>query len=400
MSAIKDIKGRKIYDSRGNPTIEVDVILEQGIIGRASVPSGASTGKTEVFKITDIKQALTNIESLKQNLVNQNASDQEKLDLLMINIDGSKRKNNLGGNVILALSLAICNAAANEKKIPLFRYINSISGINLSEFKMPIPYFNIINGGKHSDNNLPFQEFMVVPQIDGTFSQKLEAGVNVYQHLKKDLKEKNLTTNVGDEGGFAPQISVNEEAMELLVDAIEHTGLKPNEDMTIALDVAASSIPDLNAVTYPSSPIDYFEKILDEYPISSIEDPLIEDDVNGWVEITKRLGNKINIVGDDIFTTNPEIFEKYAKMGIANTILIKPDQIGTLTETIKTIKLARAHNYKVMISHRSGETESAFISDLAVGAGADYIKSGAPSRGERVAKYNQLLRIEEDLNSK
>ena len=398
MSTIKDIKGRKIFDSRGNPTLEVDVMLSSGVLGRASVPSGASTGKTEVFKLTDIKQAITNVEVLKPNLLNQEAFEQEKLDLLMINTDGTKQKKNLGGNVILAISLAICEAAAKEKNVPLYQYINSISGIDLPKFSLPTPYFNIINGGKHSDSNLPFQEFMIVSKLEGSFSQKLDAGVDVFQHLKKDLKEKNLSTNVGDEGGFAPAIGSNEEAMEILVDAIEHTGFVSNKDMSIALDVAASSIPDLNAVTYPLSPIAYYEKILEEYPISSIEDPLREDDLNGWIEITKKLGGKINIVGDDVFTSNPEIFEKDAKLGIANTILIKPDQIGTLTETLRSIKIARANNYKIMISHRSGETESTFIADLAVGIGADYIKSGAPSRGERISKYNQLLRIEEGLN--
>lgn len=400
MSAIKDIKARKIYDSRGNATLEVDMYLSSGIRGRASVPSGASTGKTETLKLQDINQSITNVAILKNSLIGQDVTAQEKNDLLMINTDGTKQKKNLGGNVILAVSLAMCDAAAKEAKVSLYQYINSISGIKLDSFRLPTPLFNIVNGGKHADSRLPFQEFMIMPKTNGTFAQKLDTGVTVYHHLKDHLKQMNLSTNVGDEGGFAPNLNSNEEAMEVIVDAIEGAGLVPGKDVALALDVAASAIPDLNAVTYPLSPIAYYEKILTEYPIDLIEDPLDEEDWTGWQKITQALGGQIKIVGDDIFTTNPELFAKGIEMHAANSVLIKPDQIGTLTETLRTIRLARDNNYNVVISHRSGETESTFIADLAVGVGANFIKSGAPCRGERVAKYNQLLRIEEEILSK
>lgn len=397
MSAIKDIKSRKILDSRGNYTLEVDVFLNSGVVGRASVPSGASTGSHEVFKFADIEQSMKNVEVLKQHLVGQDASNQDKLDLLMINTDGTKQKKTLGGNVILALSLAICEASARESKIPLYKYINQISGVRLSNFELPTPLFNIINGGKHADNTLSIQEFMIVPEVKGSYRSKLEAGVKVFHQLKKDLLKMNLSTNVGDEGGFAPKLNSNEEAMEVIVEAISHLGMKPGSDISLALDVAASSIADLKAMTYPLSPIDYYEKIATEYPIVSIEDPLGEDQWEDWHEITSRIGNRVNIVGDDIFTTNPELIEKGIRGAVANSVLIKPDQIGTLSETFRAIRLAQENKLDVMISHRSGETESTFISDLSVGVGAKYIKTGAPSRGERVAKYNQLLRIEEHL---
>ncbi len=398
MSAIKEIKGRKIFDSRGNPTIEVDVTLASGAFGQESVPSGASTGSHEVFKLENIEQAVKNVEILKQSLINQEAQDQEKLDLLMINVDGTKQKKNIGGNTILAVSLAICEAAAKELDIPLFSYINKISGVKMQSFQMPTPLFNIINGGKHADSNLPIQEFMIVPRLGNSFREKMETGVKVFHHLKEHLKKMNLSTNVGDEGGFAPALNSNEEAMEVIVEAIRHSGFEPGDDVAMCLDVAASSIADLKAMTYPLSPIDYYEKLLDEYPIKIIEDPLDENDWQGWQEITRRLGGRIKIVGDDIFTTNPELFKKGIELKVANSVLIKPDQIGTLSETFRTIRMAIENKYDVIISHRSGETESTFIADLAVGVGANYIKTGAPSRGERIAKYNQLLRIEERLN--
>lgn len=397
MSAIKEVVGRKIYDSRGNPTLEVDILLEGGARGRASVPSGASTGISEVFKFGDIEKSVANVEALKKNLVGQEAQEQEKIDLLMINLDGTKQKKNIGGNVIMAVSLAICEAAAIEAGMPLFKYINKISGIKLDKYSLPIPMFNIINGGKHADSGLSIQEFMIVPFLPGTYKERFEAGVKVYHQLKEDLRKRNLATSVGDEGGFAPTLTTNEEAMELIVGAITNAGFNPDHDMKLALDVAASSIPDLNAVTYPLDPISFYEKIVNEYPISIIEDPLNEADWNGWQEITQRIGDKIKIVGDDIFTTNSELLKKGIDMKAGNSILVKPDQIGTLTETLQTIKLAIANKFDVAISHRSGETESTFISDLAVGVGAQYIKTGAPSRGERMAKYNQLLRIEEEL---
>lgn len=397
MSLIKDIRGRKVLDSRGNPTLEVDVILDSGVLGRQSVPSGASTGRYEAHKIEDINVSIANVQNLRSSLVGQDSAYQEKIDLLMINTDGSIRKTNLGANTTLAISLACCEATAKDSKIPLYKHINSISGINLKNFSMPIPMFNIINGGKHADNNLSFQEFMVIPQGEKSFKQRLDAGTKVFHTLKDHLKKMNLSTNVGDEGGFAPRLNSNEEAMELIVHSASEAGFQPNSDISIGLDIAASSIPDLSSITYPLSPVEYYQKIADEYPISLIEDGLGEDAWEEWVKLTQALGGRIKLIGDDIFTTNFERLQEGIKRHVANGIIIKPDQIGTLTETFKTIKLAKENNYACCISHRSGETESTFIADLAVGVGAEYIKTGAPSRGERVAKYNQLLRIEEEL---
>lgn len=397
MAKINSIYGREILDSRASSTLEVDVVLEDGSLGRASVPSGASTGHWEAYKITDTKKSLENLEILKKNLIGQNALEQEKLDLMMINSDGTANKENIGSNVILALSLAICSASANSQKKPLYLYISEISKLNHAKFKMPTPLFNIINGGKHADNNLPFQEFMIIPQAEVSFHEKLMLGAKVYNQLKNDLKKMNLSVAVGDEGGFAPRLNSNEEALELLVQSIQNSGLKPLEDIAIGLDVAASSIPDLNAVTYPDKPIDYYVKLIDKYPISLVEDPLGEDDWTGWTELNQKISQKVKLVGDDIFTTNPARLQQGIEKKVANSIIIKPDQIGTLTETFRTISLARGANYSVVVSHRSGETESTFIADLAVGVGADYIKTGAPARGERVGKYNQLLRIEENL---
>jgi enolase len=397
MAKIKSIYGREILDSRANSTIEVDVELEDGSLGRASIPAGASTGHWEAYKIADANKSLENLEILKKVLIGQESAEQEKLDLMMINSDGTPNKENLGSNVILALSLAICSATANSQKKPLYRYINEISKIKLDSFKMPTPLFNIINGGKHADNNLPFQEFMIIPTANISFREKLMVGAKVYNQLKSDLKKMNLSVAVGDEGGFAPRLNSNEEALELLVQSIQNSGLKPMEEMAIGLDVAASSIPDLNAVTYPQTPIDYYAGLIEKYPIDLIEDPLGEDDWAGWAELTQRVAQKIKLVGDDIFTTNPSRLQMGIEKKVANSIIIKPDQIGTLTETIRTVVLAKQANYSVIVSHRSGETESIFISDLAVGIGADYIKSGAPARGERVSKYNQILRIEESL---
>lgn len=397
MSSIRDIKARRVYDSRGDTTLEVDVFLDSGIMGRASVPSGASTGRYEAYKLEDISVAVNNVNTLRANLVGQDPHNQEKIDLLMINTDGTIAKRNLGGNTTLAISLATCEAAAKDSKIPLYKYINSISNVRLDSYKLPIPMFNIINGGKHADNNLSFQEFMVVPEGNKNFKQRLEAGVTIFHQLKNHLRKMNLSTNVGDEGGFAPLLNSNEEAMELIVHSVQEAGFKPGEEVSIALDIAATSIPDLKTITYPLDPIDYYQKIIDEYPISLIEDGLSEDEWNEWQVITQKLGNRIKLVGDDIFTTNFSRLQKGIEMKVANGIIIKPDQIGTLTETFKTIRLAKENKYVCVISHRSGETESTFIADLAVGVGAEYIKTGAPSRGERIAKYNQLLRIEEEL---
>lgn len=397
MAKIKSIHGREILDSRADSTIEVDVILDDGSLGRASIPSGASTGRNEAFKITDIAKALNNVDVLAKNLIGQEASDQEKIDLLMINSDGTPNKENLGGNVILALSLAICQASAISAKKPLYQYIREVSKIDIEGYKMPIPLFNIINGGKHADSNLPFQEFMVIPTADGSFKEMLMMGAKVYHQLKKDLAKLNLSTAVGDEGGFAPKLNSNDEAMELLVASIQNAGFIPREQISIGLDVAASSIADLNSVTYPDKPAEYYAKIVEKYPIALIEDPLGEDDWQGWIELNQKIGSKIKLVGDDIFTTNPARIQQGIEKKAANSIIIKPDQIGTLTEAFRTIHLALDAGFDIVVSHRSGETESTFIADLAVGVGAQYIKTGAPARGERTAKYNQLLRIEEGL---
>ncbi len=397
MAVIKKIESRKILDSRGDFTIEVDVYLDDGSMGRASVPSGASKGRYEAFRVTDIDKALSNIQILAKSLIGQKAEDQQRIDIAMINTDGTANKSNLGGNVILAISLAVCEAAAKSAKIPLFKYIAQTSGIKIDKFKLPIPMFNIINGGKHADNNLPFQEFMVIPSGNKSFKQRVEEGVDIFHQLKTDLKAMKLSTNVGDEGGFAPKLNTNEEAMELLTNAIVKAGYKPREDTGIGIDVAASAITNFSAVTYPLSPISYYQKISNTYPITLIEDGLGEDDWDGWTKLTATIGNKVKIIGDDLYTTNPNRLQKGVAQKCANGIIIKPDQIGTLTETFKTIRMAKESNYTIIISHRSGETESTFISDLAVGVGADLIKTGAPSRGERVAKYNQLIRIEEEL---
>ena len=397
MAKIRSIHGREILDSRSDSTLEVEVYLENGSVGRASIPSGASTGRNEAYKITDISKSLNNLKILANNLVGHEASEQEKIDLLMINSDGTPNKENLGANVVLAISLAVCQASAISAKIPLYNYIYKISGLKLQQLKMPTPLFNIINGGKHADNNLPFQEFMIIPQGEKSFKDKVLIGSKVYHQLKNDLKKMNLSTAVGDEGGFAPKLNSNEEALELIVASIQNAQLKPLEDVAVGIDIAASSIPDLNAVTYPDKPIDFFQKLVDKYPITLLEDPLGEDDWQAWTELNKKIGSRIKLVGDDIFTTNPARLEQGIKKNAANSIIIKPDQIGTLTETFRTIALAKASNYDVIVSHRSGETESSFIADLSVGVGANYIKSGAPARGERVSKYNELIRIEEQI---
>ncbi len=395
MAKIKFIRARKIVDSRANYTLEVDVILDDGAWGRSSVPSGASTGRYEAFMQTDIDKAINNVDILSKSLIGQEASEQEKVDLLMINTDGSANKENLGGNTILAISLAVAEAQANSLRMPLYRYIGQLIGNN--NFKLPIPLFNILNGGKHADNNLPFQEFMIIPDGDGSFSDRLAKGVKVYHQLKDDLHKIGLSVAVGDEGGFAPRINSNEEAMELVTGAITHAGYTPREDVAMGIDVAASSIADLSPITYPLDPIRYYQKIVSEYPIVLLEDPLSEDDWEGWAKINQTLGGQIKIIGDDIFTTNPTRLERGIREKSANGLIIKPDQIGTLTEAMRAVKMAKQAGFSVVVSHRSGETESTFIADLAVGVGADFIKTGAPCRGERVAKYNQLLRIEEEI---
>lgn len=395
MAKIKDLKAREILDSRANSTLEVDVTLDDGSFGRGSVPSGASTGRYEAYKLEDIKKAILNVNVLEKSLIGIDAGEQEKIDVAMITADGSENKNNLGGNVLLAISIAICEAAARSAKMPLYRYIAKIYG-NDNPLKLPVPMFNILNGGKHADNNLPFQEFMVIPVGDG-YRKRVETGVTIFKALRQTLKEMGHSVAVGDEGGFAPKLNSDEEALEVILAAIKRTPYAPVKDITIGIDVAASSIPDLKTVTYPQDPISYYEKLIGDYPISYLEDPLSEDDWEGWTNLNTKIGSRVKIVGDDLFTTNRLRLQKGIETKAANSIIIKPDQIGTLTETFQTVRLAQSSGMAVDISHRSGETESTFIADLAVGVGADAIKTGAPSRGERVAKYNQLLRIEEEL---
>lgn len=406
---IKNVIGREILDSRGNPTVEVDVILENGIIGRASVPSGASTGKKEALELRDggnrflgkgVLKAVENINGpLRDLVIGMNAEDQEKIDYAMIKADGTKNKSKYGANAILGISLAIIKASANSKGLPLYKYIGTGK-------TLPQPMMNIINGGVHANNNLDIQEFMIVP-IRDTIKERIRVGAEVFQNLKKILNNKELSTAVGDEGGFAPNLKSNKEAFELIIESIKKAGYTPGKDVNIAIDVAASELyknekyelKGEGKTLTTDELINFYEELVNTYPIISIEDPLDENDWEGFKKITKKLGNKIQIVGDDLFVTN----KKYLKKGIdeqaANAILIKLNQIGTITETLETINLAKKHNYKTIISHRSGETEDTTIADLAVGLNLGQIKTGSISRTDRVCKYNRLIRIEEEINN-
>lgn len=394
MATIQGIHGREILDSRGNSTLEVDVRLDDGSTGRASVPSGASTGRYEAYKLEDIPRAIANVDLVAKNLIGQDATEQERIDLLLINTDGSDTKSNLGGNVTLALSLGVAQAAAISQRLPLYQYIHQLSKTS-EEMRLPTPMFALINGGKHSDSGLAFQEFSVVPVRQAGLRERIRMAVVIFQALKAELLEMSQSIAVGDEGGFAPHLNSNEEAIEVLLRAIERTKLVPHDDIELALDVAASAIPDLKPVTYPLDPLSYFEKLVTDYPISMLEDPLPEDDWAGWADLTQRIGSQVKIIGDDLYTTNRNRLQRGINEHAGNTFMVKPDQIGTLTETLQAVSLAREASMAVVVSHRAGETESTFIADLAVGIGAEYIKAGAPSRGERVAKYNQLLRIAE-----
>ncbi|MEK7184008.1 MAG: phosphopyruvate hydratase [Patescibacteria group bacterium] len=397
MAAIGSFQSRVILDSRGKQTIEVDVHCDDGTMGRASVPSGASTGIHEAARVEDMDQALKNVAQLGEQLVGQDPTQQERIDLALLTADGSEDKSKLGGNVLLAISIAVCDAGAKAAKKPLYQHIHDVAG-QKAAIGLPTPMFNIINGGKHSDNKLEVQEFMVVPARDQRpYREKLIIGRELYQQLKQILHDMGHSTAVGDEGGFAPRLNSNIEAVELLVRLIESSSYRPQTDVSIAMDVAASSIPDLAAVTYPLDPISFYEKLITDYPIMSIEDPLTEDDWQGWVELNSRIGSRVMVVGDDLYTTNPKRLKEGIEKRASNAILIKPDQIGTLTETFQTMRLAEEAGFARIVSHRSGETESSFIADLAVGTGAEFLKDGAPARGERVAKYNQLLRIAEVL---
>jgi enolase len=409
---IEYITAREILDSRGNPTVETDVILENGILGRASVPSGASTGKKEAVELRDgdsrrylgkgVLKAVENVNDLISNeLVGINVYEQKLIDRIMIEIDGTENKSKLGANAILSVSMACAKAAANSLGIPLYKYLGGTFASTL-----PVPLMNIINGGAHANNNLDIQEFMIVPSGAKTFSDSLRMGVEIFHNLKKILSERNLLSGVGDEGGFAPNLKSNEQALELILLAIEKAGYKPGKEVFLALDVAASEFYENNIYNLKGENkkltsyemIDYLDNLVSKYPIVSIEDGLSEDDWESWKIMTGKLGNKIQLVGDDIFVTNPKILSQGIKDKIANAILIKVNQIGTLTETFETVNLAKANNYNTIISHRSGETEDSTISDIAVATGSKQIKTGSASRSDRIAKYNQLLRIEQELD--
>ena len=412
MSGIAAIRAREILDSRGNPTIEVDVALESGARGRAAVPSGASTGTREALELRDgdrkrylgkgVLKAVANVQKvLAPSLLGRDAADQVGIDRKMIELDGTPNKGKLGANAILGVSLAGAKAAADEAKLPLYRYLG---GANAHE--LPVPQMNVINGGAHADNNLDIQEFMIVPAGAPTFAEALRMAAEVFHTLKALLKKKGLSTAVGDEGGFAPDLGSNEEALALIVEAIEMAGYKPGRDLALALDAAASEFyengqyvmkGEAQAQRSSEDMIKYYEDLLRRYPILSIEDGLSEKDWKGWKMLTERLGQRVQLVGDDIFVTNPEIFAKGLAEGIGNSILIKLNQIGTLTETLETIEMAKRAGYTAVVSHRSGETEDVTIADLAVGLSAGQIKTGSLSRTDRTAKYNRLLRIEEEL---
>ncbi len=411
MTEIIDVRAREILDSRGNPTVEVDVSLACGAQGRAAVPSGASTGTREALELRDkidnrfmgkgVQNAVANVNDvIAPEIIGYDAMDQAGLDRTMIDIDGTENKSRLGANAILGVSMAATRAAAQSCDIPLYQHIG---GINARV--MPVPMMNIVNGGAHAANNLDIQEFMVLPFGAGSISEAIRMGAETFHHLKKILKGKGLNTAVGDEGGFAPNLNSNEEAIEYIIHAIEEAGYRPGKDIGIALDAAASEFYEDGKYRFASEDrslsaeelIDYYEGLIDKYPLLSIEDGIAEGDWDAWEIMTQRLGSKIQIVGDDVFVTNPDIFKKGIERQIGNSILIKLNQIGTVTETLDTIQMAKASGYTTVVSHRSGETEDSFIADLAVGVNAGQIKTGSMSRSDRVAKYNQLIRIEEQL---
>lgn len=413
MSLIESIYARQILDSRGNPTVEVDVITENGVTGRAAVPSGASTGKHEAVELRDgdksiymgkgVLKAVDNVNTiLAEELVGYSIFEQNLLDKIMIEADGTPNKAKLGANAILGASLAIAKAAAKEAGQSLYRYIGGVNANTL-----PVPMMNILNGGSHADNAIDFQEFMVMPVKADTFSQSLRMGTEVFHHLKKVLHDKGFSTNVGDEGGFAPNIQSNEEAIEIVLQAIEKAGYKPGEDMFIAMDAASSEFYNADEKVYhfestgkklgSEEMVDYWASWVDKYPIISIEDGMEEDDWAGWKSLTEKIGDKVQLVGDDLFVTNVTRLQDGIDQGVANSILIKVNQIGSLTETINTVNLAKQNSYKSVMSHRSGETEDNTIADLAVALNTGQIKTGSASRSDRMAKYNQLIRIEEEL---
>jgi len=409
MPAVEAVHAREILDSRGNPTIEVDVYLEDGSFGRAAVPSGASTGEHEALELRDgdpkrfggkgVLKAVDNVISvIGPAVVGEEALEQRAIDALLLDLDGSAGKSNLGANALLGVSLAVAHAAADSLDLPLYR---ALGGPNAHV--LPVPMMNVINGGVHADNDLELQEFMLAPVGAASFSEAVRWCSEIYHALKASLKERGLATGVGDEGGFAPQIGTAAEALELMIRAIETVGLEPGAEVALAMDPAASEVYRDGAYHVEGADrsstdmIGFYRGLVDAFPIVSIEDPLAEDDWEGWAAFTAELGQKIQVVGDDIFVTNPERLERGLREGVGTAILIKVNQIGTLTETLDTIDLAVRNSYGVMVSHRSGETEDSTIADLAVATNAGQIKTGAPTRGERTAKYNRLLRIEEDL---
>ncbi len=405
---ITDVKAREILDSRGNPTVEVDVVLENGIMARAAVPSGASTGEREALEMRDgdksrfggkgVLNAVNNVnEKIKPVVVGMDVFDQRAVDTAMLELDGTKTKSNLGANAILGVSMAVLKAAAKAKNMPLYRYIGEGK-------TLPKPMMNIINGGAHADNKLDFQEFMIIPQRD-TIKERVRVGAEVFHALKSVLNERGLSTGVGDEGGFAPDLDSNTEGFELIMEAIKKAGYEPGIDVKLGIDVAASEfykdgkynlVGEGRSLTTDEL-IEFYKELVDKYPIISIEDPVDENDWEGFTKITKEIGDKVQLVGDDLFVTNKECLQKGIDLKAGNAILLKVNQIGSITETLETIELARSHGYKTIISHRSGETEDTTIADLAVGLDLGQIKTGSMSRTDRVCKYNQLIRIEEEL---
>ncbi len=411
MSVIELVYAREVLDSRGNPTVEVEVALESGAVGRAIVPSGASTGAFEAVELRDgdkgryigkgVEKAVANVnEIIAPELEGMDAFDQPAIDALMIELDGTHNKGKLGANAILGVSMAVARAAAEELGLPLFQYIG---GVNAKQ--LPVPMMNILNGGEHADNSVDVQEFMILPVGAKSFREGLRMGAEVFHSLKKVLSERGLACGVGDEGGFAPNLGSNREALELIVEAIEKAGYKPGDDVKLGLDVAATEMYDKETKLYDlkhegkkltaEQMVDLYEEWVNNFPIVTIEDGLDEEDWDGWKVLTERLGKKVQLVGDDLFVTNTERLERGIEAGVANSILIKVNQIGTITETLDAIEMAKRAGYTAVISHRSGETEDTTIADLAVAVNAGQIKTGAPSRTDRVAKYNQLLRIEE-----
>ena len=413
MTTILDVIGREILDSRGNPTVEVDVYLENGAWGRAAVPSGASTGEHEAIELRDkdenrylgkgVLKAVSNVnETIAEEIIGEDATEQALLDQIMIDLDGTKNKGNLGANAILGVSMAVAKAAANAMDLPLYQYLGGVNAKTL-----PVPMMNIINGGSHADNNVDLQEFMIMPAGAASFSEALRMGAEVFHSLKKVLQSKNRNTAVGDEGGFAPDLSSNEEALQVIMEAIEKAGYKPGDDIFFAMDAASSEFYDKEQKKYNLASenrllsneemVAFYKDLCDKYPIVSIEDGLDENDWDGWKKLTAELGNKIQLVGDDLLVTNTERLKHAIDNGISNSILIKVNQIGSLTETLDAIEMAKVASYTSVISHRSGETEDSTIADIAVATNAGQIKTGSASRTDRICKYNQLLRIEELL---